>query len=90
MTCGFCKYNDGCTYTSLPPRFKCTITGEFHFGNDNCNVDFKPVRHGKWLRMEDYFKCSVCGDVYQTMTEYDIFPNVDFIYCPNCGAKMEV
>ena len=81
MVCGSCKYNDGCTYTSLPPRCKCTITGEFHFGNDDCNVDFEPVRHGKWInRYYIFFECSECS----------FFAGAPYEYCPHCGAKMEM
>lgn len=37
MTCGMCPFNDGMCYTSNPPKRKCTITGEFHFYDDECN-----------------------------------------------------
>jgi hypothetical protein len=37
MTCGSCVHADGYCYTSLPPRVKCTITGEFHYYGDECN-----------------------------------------------------
>ena len=83
MACGSCKYNDGCTYTSLPPRFKCTITSEFHFGNDDCNVDFEPVRRGQWKErglMKIGYECSECGIANLIMSNY----------CPNCGARMEI
>lgn len=46
--CGNCDFNDGCVYTSLPPKYKCTLTGAFHFGNEPCDIDFVPiVRCGK-------------------------------------------
>ena len=37
-TCGGCKFTDGLCYTSNPPQCKCTITGEFHYYDDTCNV----------------------------------------------------
>ncbi len=51
-----------------------------------------PVKHGKWIvipqRCEnqtfDECKCSVCGTV-----EYFNSGWKKFIYCPNCGARME-
>lgn len=43
MNCGFCKYNDGYIYTSMPPKYRCTITGEYNFGEHKCDVDFVPV-----------------------------------------------
>ena len=39
MNCGSCPYTDGCCYTSLPPKVKCNITGEFHYYNDECNCE---------------------------------------------------
>ena len=41
--CGNCYYNDGCVYTSNPPKYRCTFTGDFHFGNEPCKVDLVPV-----------------------------------------------
>ena len=26
-------------YTSYPPKYKCTITDEYHFGDETCNLD---------------------------------------------------
>lgn len=37
MICGRCPYTDGMIYTSLPPKVKCTITGEFHLCEHVCN-----------------------------------------------------
>lgn len=36
-TCANCEHNDGCVYTSYPPMYKCTITGNFHYGNYECD-----------------------------------------------------
>ena len=36
--CGGCEKTDGCVYTSIPPKVKCTVTGEFHNYDDVCNV----------------------------------------------------
>lgn len=43
------------------------------------------ISHGKWLvNKEDGYisiaPCSVCGEI----------DDVDFRYCPNCGAKMDI
>lgn len=37
--CGNCNKTDGLCYTSDPPKVKCTITGEFHRYNDECNCN---------------------------------------------------
>lgn len=39
MTCGMCPFTDGMCYTSNPPKRKCTITGEFHLYDDECNCE---------------------------------------------------
>ena len=53
-------------------------------------IDAEPVRHGRWKRcFEDWRKqlegdeCSACGFQYYGMA-------IDhYLYCPNCGAKMD-
>ena len=55
-------------------------------------VDAKPIRHGHWIPVNpdvygaEYFECSVCG-----MYSRDglIRKELDYEYCPNCGAKMD-
>lgn len=39
MTCCNCPYTDGLVYTSLPPKVKCSITGEFHEYAFECNCE---------------------------------------------------
>lgn len=39
MICGSCPYTDGLVYTSMPPKVKCTITGDFHEYAENCNCE---------------------------------------------------
>lgn len=41
------------------------------------------MRHGRWKNIySDNYKCSVCGAWYRSDEP------IDFVYCPNCGAKM--
>lgn len=80
--CSHCKYTDDVVYTSLPPTYKCSITGEFHFALDDCNVEFEPVKHGRWI--EDEYgipHCSKCGTINNT-----VYRN----FCSNCGTKMDL
>ena len=44
--------------------------------------DVAPVVHAKWIDTECE-TCSVCGYVIEGDHE------LDFNYCPNCGAKMD-
>ena len=37
MICGNCDKTDGMIYTSNPPKVKCTVSGNFHFLNDECD-----------------------------------------------------
>ena len=60
--------------------------------NNAPTIDAQPVIHGEWLGTEydgysDGFpvyttwKCSNCGAEFER-------EDMDFYYCPNCGAKM--
>lgn len=57
-----------------------------------------PVKHGKWLphpTETDWDVCSVCGLGTHRRFHYNdaIYGGYDveesFMYCPNCGAKMD-
>ena len=41
--CSNCEFNDGFIYPTMPPKYKCTITDQYHFGNFDCNLEFVPV-----------------------------------------------
>ena len=90
--CAYCEYNDGMVYTSIPPKYKCTITNEFHLGDDDCNVEFAPVKHGHWIDMQyplaghTFISCSECGERLDIDSSYKSIIN----YCPNCGARMDL
>lgn len=53
-------------------------------------IDAEPVKHGRWESccnlMGEYFKCSECGYKAEVPT---CMGEPIFIYCPNCGAKMD-
>jgi hypothetical protein len=54
MLCGSCEYTDGCCYTSIPPKVKCTITNEFHLYDDECNCE--DIRDRKAAELEQIKK----------------------------------
>ena len=86
MNCSRCDKTDGVVYTSVPPKLRCTITGKFHFGTDDCDVEFVPVVHGRWKYYNKQNKavCTECS------FERDL--DADFgkaVSCPNCGARMD-
>ena len=51
----------------------------------------KSVKHGRWESccnlMGEYFKCSECGYKAEVPT---CMGEPIYIYCPNCGAKMDL
>lgn len=50
-------------------------------------ADVEPVRHGKWIKRTDMrtaYTCSCCDKLLFCDTY------IDFNYCPNCGAKMDL
>jgi len=36
--CMNCEYNDGCMYTSSPPRIYCTLSRKYHYQLDECDI----------------------------------------------------
>lgn len=91
MNCAFCQYNDGNVYTSIPPQYKCSVDHKFHFGDYECDKEFVPVKHGRWIRDPDlngwyhcFYRCSVCATRYPGLVDY-----IPYLYCPHCGAKMD-
>lgn len=58
-------------------------------------VDAVPVAHGQWLQADDAwyglttFQCSACGEEYCFEYAEDL-PTLNYNYCPNCGAKMDL
>mgnify|MGYP006927030270 CR=1 FL=1 len=43
MRCGDCDKTDGLCYASLPPKVKCTVTGEYHLYDDECSIERQPA-----------------------------------------------
>ena len=64
------------------------ITGE------QAPVYFERVRHGRWKKSEDDYsclniiRCSVCGEEWCFEVDDDV-KDMNYNYCPNCGAKMD-
>ena len=48
-----------------------------------------PVRHGKWELSKNYVgycSCSLCSNCY---VEPEWVDRLHWMFCPNCGAKMD-
>lgn len=57
-------------------------------------LDVEPVRHGKWEKIEEYYdlstiRCSLCHEDW-SFEVYDDIESLNYRYCPNCGAKMDL
>ena len=91
--CGHCDYIDGYVYTSLPPKVKCSITGEFHFRDHECDIEVEPIiyckdcKYGIWHvfidkngKEDHYIEC-----INPDGLNRDVADNS---YC-NCGDKRE-
>lgn len=50
-------------------------------------VDAAPVVHGRWIDHKDEHQCSECKEI--TIVDFYVWKNVQFDYCPYCGAKMD-
>lgn len=47
-------------------------------------IDAEPVKHGHWIREPNcWYRCSECGSHYPSIAD-----NMNYHYCPDCGAKM--
>lgn len=78
MRCGNCNYTDGNVYTSNPPKVKCTLTREFHCGDDECNVVFSPG--------VAVLPCEIKGNEIH----FDDRPAVGDVNCMVCGESIVV
>ena len=80
MKCGNCDKTDGLCYTSDPPKVKCTITGEYHGYDDEC--DAFPM--AKIIKPLWGVACLICGETVRT-SEHPIHdPEV----CDKCKAAV--
>lgn len=56
-------------------------------------VEAVPVVHGKWIVKDSglWQECSVCGVAVEVDSMYmcKASEDMNFNYCPHCGAKME-
>ena len=69
--------------------------------DDAPTVDAEPIRHGHWLphpnpEYREWDVCSSCGTGCKRreyhvdfMTKMEWERQVNYLYCPNCGAKMD-
>ena len=56
--------------------------------------DWRPVKHGRWIPMDEYHaKCSVCGWCQKSNgkddTGHAYIHKVAYKYCTACGAEMD-
>ena len=83
MHCGQCDKIDDVLYGDWPHQVKCPYTGELRWRGEECNIEFVPVKHGRW----EHDVCSVCGEEW---FDYGRMKPMRTDYCPGCGAKMDL
>lgn len=49
-------------------------------------VDVQPARFARWIDLDNRILCSGCGAGYD---DSDEVKQNTYIFCPNCGAKMD-
>ena len=56
-------------------------------------ADVQEVRHGRWIKDKNLYKCTACNDLLSVAGWADCIPEKQiytaFKYCPNCGARMD-
>jgi DNA-directed RNA polymerase subunit RPC12/RpoP len=66
--------------------------GSYDRNDFAAGLNRRAERTGRWIDEGDgYWKCSACSDEMVADAYGDIHPIADcgWIYCPNCGAKMD-
>ncbi len=53
--------------------------------NEAATEDVEPVRHGEWCEDDDDIICPLCQRHWNKCDNC----TETFVYCPNCGAKMD-
>jgi len=89
MRCGNCDKTDGVIYTSNPPKVKCSISNEYHFFEDQCNVLSSAIAKDIMAYLEIGTTCIVCGEsVLLTQKEkceiYHGKSSIDNKVCDKC------
>lgn len=51
-------------------------------------ADVATVQHGTWIKQDGYTECSECEYWYNSSESEDSGDRS--LYCPNCGAKMDL
>ena len=90
--CCVCGYTDGCVYTSYPPKIKCSITGEFHFATDNCDVEDNETEEedtltykGDLLPNKVYMSYEWADDIKNIGKQLErIADKVNVVHCKDC------
>lgn len=77
MNCGSCLLTDGCCYTSMPPKVKCTITNEYHLYGDECNCDEARISKEAELEQfkEKFIDQPICAEILNCVND---LPNITF------------
>lgn len=84
MYCGNCSFSDGIDFLSTPSKYRCAFDKECYDCYHKCHLELEPVRHGRWIRLDNTFTRYMCSEC--RCIGYEAYEK----YCPNCGAKMDL
>ena len=82
MMCKDCGKTDGMIYMSNPPKIKCEVTGQFHFLNEECNVETATIESKCDMHLG--VECIICGESIE-LTENE---NIALMYGKTVGPKV--
>ena len=88
MKCCSCPHTDNLVYTSNPPQVKCSITGKFHYYDDECDCVLNAAEPAKIKIPEE----NIDLEKMREMLETPIMP-VPTAVCTNCiicGSEIAV
>lgn len=76
MICGNCKKSGSMCYLSNPPKIRCTVTNEFHYLDDECNIATSTINTGDSVEPSIGTSCMICKETIvltseeQTLLQY--------------------
>lgn len=81
MKCGSCPHTDSLVYMSNPPQVKCSITGKFHYFEDECDC---AVNDDTALKVAELSE-EECEKFRDMLSEHCFIGTLaPFEYCTSC------
>ena len=86
--CGKCIHKNVCVFCKEMGFENVVRANDFNCKDYIPTADVAEVKHGEWAWIaDDSPMCTYCGKVFDTNDDADA--GITWLYCPNCGAKMD-